>query len=101
MSARYWSFGRCVTLVAALIMATEVFAGGGEAGDFKFDPNKYLISAPNDTAQWPLFREELSRWRQETQQKLNYDDEFYRRPEFAWSVANYACCFAMMCDETF
>ena len=25
----------------------------------------------------------------------------YRRPEFAWSAANYSCCFLMVCDETF
>lgn len=101
MSVCYWSSGRYITMVAALIMTIEVFAGDREAGNFEFNPKKYLISAPNDATKWPVFREQLAQWRQDTRNQLNYNDEFYRRPEFTWSATNYACCFLMMCDETF
>jgi formylglycine-generating enzyme required for sulfatase activity len=60
-----------------------------------------IIPAPDDAAQWPAYRLALARWREETRARLHYDDVLYRRPEFAWGASNYACCFLMMCDETF
>jgi formylglycine-generating enzyme required for sulfatase activity len=66
-----------------------------------FNPAANVIQPPDDAAQWPAFREALAKWRAETKAKLKYDDELYRRKEFAWSASNYCCCFLMMCDETF
>ncbi|MGA2749144.1 MAG: SUMF1/EgtB/PvdO family nonheme iron enzyme [Verrucomicrobiota bacterium] len=66
---------------------------------FKIDVSGDIIPAPSNPAQWPAFREALAVWRQEIRSRLEYNDVLYRRPEFAWSASNYACCFLMMCDE--
>lgn len=68
---------------------------------FKFDPAQNIIPAPQDSADWPAFREALAAWRQETRSRLKYNAALYERPDFAWSAANYSCCFLMTCDETF
>jgi len=69
--------------------------------EFKFDPEKNLISAPSDPALWAPFRRDLAAWRAARRRELNYSDALYRRPEFAWARSNFACCFLMLCDETF
>ncbi len=75
---------------------------GAELGKpVEFDPSKNTIAAPSDPAQWPAFRDALARWREETRAHLKYTGALYDRPEFAWSAANYSCCFLMTCDETF
>jgi len=68
---------------------------------FTLDTSGGIIPAPDDPALWPAFRAALSQWRETTRTRLHYTDALYRRPEFAWSASNYACCFLMMCDETF
>jgi formylglycine-generating enzyme required for sulfatase activity len=68
---------------------------------FKFDPSKDLIPAPDGPAQWPDFRAALSQWRADTKTRLHYSDALYGRKEFVWASRNYACCFLMVCDETF
>ncbi|HBO42968.1 MAG TPA: hypothetical protein DD670_03345, partial [Planctomycetaceae bacterium] len=60
-----------------------------------------VIAAPASPDDWPGWRRELAQWRIETQNDLKYDDAFYKRDEFRWAAANFACCFAMMCDPTF
>jgi formylglycine-generating enzyme required for sulfatase activity len=60
-----------------------------------------LISPPEDAAGWPAFREALGRWRDKARRRLSYDDALYERSEFAWTPSCFACCFLMMCDETF
>jgi formylglycine-generating enzyme required for sulfatase activity len=60
-----------------------------------------IIPAPSDPALWPAWREELTRWREATRQALRYDDALYRRADFAWVKTHFACCFVMLCDETF
>lgn len=73
----------------------------GSASSFSLDAAGGIIPAPDDAAQWPAYRVALARWRNETRARLQYDDVLYRCPEYAWSASNYACCFLMMCDETF
>jgi len=68
---------------------------------FAIDPTKDIIHAPKDPAQWPEFREQLFRWRDEIRHSLNYNDALYRKPEFAWGASAFSCCFLMMCDEAF
>ena len=68
---------------------------------WKLDVSGNIIPAPSDPANWPEYRIALANWRREIHARLQYDDSLYRRPEFAWSSSNYACCFLMMCDETF
>ncbi|MCE5269149.1 MAG: formylglycine-generating enzyme family protein [Planctomycetaceae bacterium] len=71
------------------------------AEQFTFEPDKCIIPAPRDPALWPAFREKLAQWREATRRKLKYDDSLYRKSEFAWASSSFACCFLMMCDETF
>jgi formylglycine-generating enzyme required for sulfatase activity len=91
---------------AAALSASSVLAGwqprSTAAADLTgFNPANNVIQPPDDAAHWPAFREALKNWREETKAKLQYSDALYRRPEFAWSASNYACCFLMMSDETF
>jgi len=60
-----------------------------------------IIPAPDDSADWPRWRQQLDQWRAATRDSLHYDDTYYRRDEFAWTTSNFVCCFAMMCDLTF
>jgi len=71
------------------------------AATFSLDVSGGIIAAPDDPAQWPTYRAALAKWREEARERIRYDDVLYRRPEFAWAAANYACCFLMTCDETF
>lgn len=93
--------GFVLALAVACIGAAVVRAGEQRPAAFKFDPEKNLIPAPADPAAWPAFRQLLAEWRDETRTRLKYDDALYRRPEFVWSTANFACCFLMLCDQTF
>jgi hypothetical protein len=87
------------TLLLPLACDWTIPAVGADAA-FSLDVSGGIISAPSDAAQWPAYRAALDKWRDETRATLQYNDALYRRPEFAWSASNYACCFLMMCDET-
>jgi formylglycine-generating enzyme required for sulfatase activity len=96
----------CLRAVPAAVAALCAFSGGllvasEPSSAFKFDPTQDIIRAPDSPAQWPGFREALARWRAKTKSRLKYSDALYARQEFAWSAANYSCCFLMLCDETF
>ena len=72
-----------------------------EPKSWQFNPDQNIIGAPSDPSDWPAFRERLRAWREQTKRRLNYDDALYRKPEFAWAASSFACCFVMMCDQTF
>ena len=86
--------------VLALLHRWPLRAAAGPA-PFKLDSSRNIIPAPDDPAQWPAYRAALAAWRAETRARLGYSDALYRRKEFAWAAANYACGFVMMYDETF
>ncbi len=67
----------------------------------RLDPSGNVFLAPDDPEQWPEFRAALAQWRAQTKSQLNYHDDLYQRADFAWSAANYSCCFLMVCDERF
>jgi formylglycine-generating enzyme required for sulfatase activity len=91
-----------IAAAASLTLLTGLpIAAGAAPAAFRFAPAANIIPAPSDPAQWPAFRAALAQWRAETKASLNYSDALYRRNEFAWSAANYSCCFLMTCDETF
>jgi len=94
-------FGLCLALATACSGGAVARGGEPAPASFRFEPDKNLIPAPAEPAAWPAFRESLTRWRDETRTRLKYDDTLYRRPEFAWSTANFSCCFLMLCDQTF
>ncbi len=60
---------------------------------------KPLMSAPSEPSRWGLWREALAAERRKMRERLRYDDESYRRAEFAWVASCYSCCFAMMYDQ--
>lgn len=60
-----------------------------------------LIPAPKDRSQWPLWREELHRWRDATRYLLNTSDALYAAPEFAWVPRTFNVGFLMLCDQLF
>lgn len=68
---------------------------------FDFEPESPLIPAPKRPADWAEFRQQLTAWRERKHRELDYSDALYRRPEFAWTRHCFACCFLMLCDETF
>lgn len=68
---------------------------------FAFEPDKPVIPAPKDPALWPEFRRQLAAWRERKRRDLRYSDALYRREDFAWVPSSFACCFLMLCDETF
>jgi formylglycine-generating enzyme required for sulfatase activity len=76
-------------------------AGSTAAASFAFEPDKDIIPAPEDPKDWPSFRMELQRWREAARRRLHYSDALYANPAFSWSASSFACCFLMMCDETF
>jgi len=83
-----------------LLRGARVNASAG-ARVLEFDGSGNVILSPKDPALWPAFRAALTEWRRETRNRLRYRDTLYRRSELGWSARNYACCFVMMCDETF
>ena len=65
------------------------------------DPVPDLIPAPKQPREWPEFRRQLAAWREARQRELNYSDALYRRADFAWVPANFACAFLMLNDALF
>ena len=97
---------RCLIAVSAAVGALSVLGGWRLAASetpsgFHFNPAQNIIPAPDDPVQRPAFRKVLAQWREQTKARLKYSDALYGRKEFAWSAANYSCCFLMLCDEKF
>ena len=44
-----------------------------------------IFAAPDDPADWPAWREALTRWRAEAAARIGYDDGAYDAPELAWT----------------
>ena len=65
------------------------------------DPRRNLITAPEDPAEWPAWRAELTRWREQERRRPDHDDSLYRRPDLRWAASCYSICFLMLCDEMF
>ena len=72
-----------------------------KAATFALRADRNIIPAPQDPAAWPEYRVALARWREQTRAQLRYNGALYQRAEFDWAATNFACCFVMMCDETF
>jgi formylglycine-generating enzyme required for sulfatase activity len=81
-----------------VVRPTPCFGG---ATEFKFDPEANVIHAPSDPALWPEFRKQLTDWRTRKRAELRYSDALYSRKDFDWVPSSFACCFLMLCDETF
>ena len=58
-----------------------------------------IFAAPDDPAEWPAWREALTRWRAEAAERVAYDDGAYRAPEYAWTRACFSVALVWLWDE--
>ena len=58
-----------------------------------------IFAAPDDPADWPAWREALTRWRAEAAERVEYDDGAYRAPEFAWTRGCFSVALVWLWDE--
>jgi len=62
------------------------------------DPGK-ILAAPDDPADWPRWREQLARWRQEAQQARAYDASLYERSDLLWARGCFVVSQVWLWDE--
>jgi hypothetical protein len=58
-----------------------------------------IFAAPDDPADWPVWRAALARWRAEAAERIGYDDSAYHAPEFAWTRGCFSVALAGLWDE--
>ena len=58
-----------------------------------------IFAAPDDPADWPAWREALTRWRAEAVERVGYDDAAYQSPEFAWTRGCFSVALVWLWDE--
>jgi sulfatase modifying factor 1 len=58
-----------------------------------------IFAAPDDPAEWPAWRDALTRWRSEAAVRVAYDDSAYDRPEFAWTHGCFSVALVWLWDE--
>jgi sulfatase-modifying factor enzyme 1 len=58
-----------------------------------------IFAAPDDPADWPRWRTQLIRWREEARGRLAYDDALYRREDLAWTRSAFVVAQIWLWDE--
>jgi hypothetical protein len=58
-----------------------------------------ILAAPDDPADWPRWRDQLTRWRHEAGERLAVDLSLYRRPDLAWTSGCYVVSQVWLWDE--
>ena len=58
-----------------------------------------IFAAPDDPADWPAWRDTLTRWRAEAAVRIEYDDGAYAAPEFAWTRGCFSVALVWLWDE--
>ena len=58
-----------------------------------------ILAAPDDPDDWPRWREQLIRWRDEARIRLAYDDGLYRRTDLAWTRSCFVVAQVWLWDE--
>lgn len=58
-----------------------------------------ILAAPPDPTDWPDFRDRITAWRTDAMNRLDYDDESYRRPESTWASSCFAVAQIWLWDE--
>ncbi len=58
-----------------------------------------IFAAPDDPADWPAWRETLTRWRAEAAARTGYDDSAYDDPAYAWTRSCHVVALAWLWDE--
>ncbi|WP_377273528.1 SUMF1/EgtB/PvdO family nonheme iron enzyme [Peterkaempfera sp. SMS 1(5)a] len=59
-----------------------------------------ILAAPDDPADWPAWRDALTRWRREARDRLRYDPAHYLAPQASWAAHAVSMCVAWLWDET-
>ena len=58
-----------------------------------------ILAAPDDPADWPRWREQLARWREEAQRGRSYDASLYERDDLRWARACFVVSQVWLWDE--
>lgn len=58
-----------------------------------------ILAAPDDPSDWPAWREQLARWRDEARARMGYRGRMYDLPALRWTAGCYAVCLAWLWDE--
>ncbi|WP_448060860.1 SUMF1/EgtB/PvdO family nonheme iron enzyme [Cellulomonas hominis] len=58
-----------------------------------------IFAAPDDPAQWPRWREQLVRWRDDARSRVGGPGDRYDRPEAAWASRCFAVAQVWLWDE--
>jgi hypothetical protein len=58
-----------------------------------------IFAAPDDPADWPRWRDQLTRWRDEARARLAYDDVLYHRDDLAWTRSCFVVAQIWLWDE--
>ncbi|HEU4332344.1 MAG TPA: hypothetical protein VFR40_14610, partial [Lapillicoccus sp.] len=71
----------------------------GAAADLTTLDGGKILAAPDDPADWPRWRAQLGRWRDEARWRLAFDDALYERPDLAWAASCYVVSQVWLWDE--
>ena len=58
-----------------------------------------IISAPDDPAEWPAWRNALERWRVEARERVGYDGSGYEDPVLEWTQSCFSVALLWLWDE--
>jgi hypothetical protein len=58
-----------------------------------------ILAAPDDPADWPSWRDALTRWRGEAAERIAYDGSAYEAPSFTWTQRCFAVALVWLWDE--
>ena len=58
-----------------------------------------IFAAPADPADWPAWREALTRWRVDAAARIGYDGAAYALPEYAWTRGCHSVALVWLWDE--
>ncbi len=95
-------FLKSVLAITAWLHATVPWRSAAQAPVGQpIDVSKPLIQAPQSPALWPVFRRQLTEWRDQARRALDYCDVRYRDESAAWIQSSFSSCLVMLCDATF
>ena len=58
-----------------------------------------ILAAPDDPADWPRWREQLTRWRNDARTRMVYDGALYERPDLGWTRSCFVVAQVWLWDE--
>jgi hypothetical protein len=85
-------------LVPRPIDRPTVLPAGGRIDPATGDVAK-IFAAPDDPADWPAWREDLTAWRDEARRRLRYSGAAYEHPQTRWAASAYAVAQVWLWDE--